>query len=86
MSEPVSDTQTVYRDTDPDYPASYTIPPDQLIRLSSVHARWNLSGASGDAILCLDHLTQDGKLLGRYVDVGTVVTTGDTARTTHGPF
>ena len=86
MSSGPDGTQTVYRDTDPDYPAVYVVPPDQLLRLTSVHARWNLAAASADAILCLDHLTQDGKLLGRYVDTGTVVPAGDTARTTHGPF
>lgn len=79
-------TQTVYRDQDPTYPAVYTVPPDQLLRLSSVHAYWDLGGASGDAILCLDHLTQDGKILGRYVDGGTVATTGDDARATYAPF
>ena len=79
-------TQTIYRDSDPSYPAVYTVPADQLIRLSSVHARWNNAAASGDAILCLDHLTQDDKILGRYADTGTTVSAGDTARTTHGPF
>ena len=52
-----------YADQTVGLPANYTLPPGQAFRFSSVTARINGGGASGDFLVVLDLLSQDNKVI-----------------------
>lgn len=75
----------VYADNPGSIPATYSLPADSGVRLESVSALFNGSGASGDFYPCLSVYSQDNKLIGRYFP-GTALSAGDVAEVTFATF
>jgi len=81
----VAGTQLIYTDAPGAVPASYTVPPGSTIKLSSVFARMDGTGAGGSWAPTLDLLSQSGNLMAR-VAVTKNLAAGDSARVTWAPF
>ena len=78
-------TQLIFTDNPGALPASYRLPPGLEVVVSSIFARFNGAGASGDFVPTLDILSQSGQLMAR-VAVSQTLTPGDSARVTWAPF
>lgn len=78
--------QPIYTDQPGDLPASYSIPPGLEIVVSSIFARIDGSGASGDFVPTLDIVAQNGYLMARVAVSSQTLAAGDSARVTWAPF
>ncbi|HVE35374.1 MAG TPA: hypothetical protein VNC18_17545 [Gemmatimonadaceae bacterium] len=79
-----SETQLIFTDNPGSFPASYRLPPGLEVVLSTVYARYDGSGASGDFVPTLDAVSQSGQLMAR-VAMGQTIPQGSSARTTWAP-
>lgn len=85
MSEAAEPVQLIYSDSPGSLPADYVIPPGLELVISSVFARFDGSGASGQFLACLSVLSSDGKLIGRFFP-SQRLSAGDTGAVTYAPF
>lgn len=75
----------IFEDLPGALPAAYTLPPGFNIRLDSIAAMFDGSGAGEDFYPCLAIYSQNGKLIGRFFSAQALAA-GDTAEVTFAPF
>lgn len=75
----------IFSDSPGALPAAYQLPPGFDIRLDSIAAMFDGSGASEDFYPCLAIYSQDNKLIGRFFPAQALAS-GDTAEVTFAPF
>lgn len=77
--------ELVTRDQVIDLPDGYQLPGDHDMRIASVSATFDGSGAGGSFLACCSVFAQTGHLIGRFFP-SQAFAAGDTGEVTYGPF